>query len=110
MEQFAAASMSIRSNRSFDSVCVVVPGIIVSVADAILRRLATDRPSPLTGILLGIDAKDGRRLGFPTYGLGSGRFGVQLETLEIHTPELCGSYQCAGLLQQSRSTAIGCCL
>ena len=72
MENFAAASMSIHATRAFDSVCMVVPGIIACLADAILRRLATDNASPFTGILLGINTKDGRRLGFPGFGLGLG--------------------------------------
>lgn len=40
MEQFAAASMSIRANRTFDSTCMVIPGLIACIADAVLRRLA----------------------------------------------------------------------
>lgn len=74
--------------RAFDSVCIVVPGIITCIADACLRRMAVDCPSPFSGTLLGINAKDGRRLGFPGFGLGLGGFAAQVETIEVHTLEL----------------------
>jgi hypothetical protein len=52
-ETFAAAAMSIQHNRSFDAVCVVVPGCIAAIADAVIRRLATDRPSEVSAVLIG---------------------------------------------------------
>lgn len=44
-EVFTAAAMSIQSSRPFDGVCIVVTGVIAAIADATIRRLATDRAS-----------------------------------------------------------------
>ena len=85
-DQFAAAAMSIQHSRAFDAVTMVVPGLIAALADSILRRLATDRPSKFTGVLLGLNAGDGRRLGFPGFGLSVGSFAEQTETMEVHYP------------------------
>ena len=87
-DHFSAAALSIQHSRAFDSVCMVVPGLIASIADCILRRLASDRPSKFTGVLLGLSAGDGRRLGFPGFGLSVGSFAEQTETMEVHYPEL----------------------
>jgi hypothetical protein len=87
-DQFSAAALSIQHSRTFDSVCMVVPGLIASIADCILRRLASDRPSKFTGVLLGLNTGDGRRLGFPGFGLSVGSFAEQTETMEVHYPEL----------------------
>jgi hypothetical protein len=37
--------MSIQQSRPFDGVCIVVPGCICAIADALVRRIATDEPS-----------------------------------------------------------------
>ena len=42
MEHFAAAAFSIQQTRSFDAVCVCVPGCIAAIADSLMRRCATD--------------------------------------------------------------------
>jgi hypothetical protein len=86
-EAFAASAMSIQHNRSFDAVCTVVPGVIMAISDAVLRRLATDRPSELSGILMGCTA-DGRQLGVAGFGTSVSTFAEQTETMEIHCPEL----------------------
>jgi hypothetical protein len=87
-DHFSAAAMSIQHSRAFDAVCMVVPGLIAALADSILRRLATDRPSKFCGVLLGVNAGDGRQLGFPGFGLSVGTFAEQTETMEVHYPEL----------------------
>jgi hypothetical protein len=87
-DNFAAAAMSIQHSRPFDAVCMVVPGLMACLADSVLRRLATDRPSKFTGVLLGLNAADGRRLGFPGFGLSVGSFADQTQTMEVHCPEL----------------------
>jgi hypothetical protein len=87
-DHFAAAAMSIQHSRSFDALCMVVPGLIAVLSDSILRRLASDRPSKFTGVLLGLNAGDGRRLGFPGFGISVGSFAEQTETMEVHNPEL----------------------
>jgi len=86
-EGFSAAAMSIQHSRSFDAVCTVVPGVMAAIGDAVLRRLATDRPSELSGILMGMTA-DGRQLGIAGFGCSVGTFSEQTETMEIHYPEL----------------------
>jgi hypothetical protein len=45
IEHFSAAAMSIQQSRPFDGVCIVVPGCICAIADALVRRIATDEPS-----------------------------------------------------------------
>ena len=87
MEQFAAAAMSLQHSRAFDAVCTVVPGCINAIADALLRRLAVDRPSELSAVLMG-QTIDGRPLGFTGFGLSVGTFAEQTETIEVHYPEL----------------------
>jgi hypothetical protein len=87
MESFTAAAMSIQHSRSFDAVCTVVPGCIAALADAVLRRLATDRPSEVSAVLLGCTS-DGRQLGMPGFGLSVSTFAEQSETIEVHYPEL----------------------
>ncbi len=87
MESFTAAAMSIQHSRSFDAVCIVVPGAIAAIADAVLRRMATDRPSEVSAVLLGKN-KDGRSNGNPGFGLSISTFAEQSETMEVHSPEL----------------------
>lgn len=87
LESFAASAMSIQHSRSFDAVCTVVPGVIMAISDAVLRRLASDRPSELSGILMGCTA-DGRQLGIAGFGTSVSTFAEQTETMEIHCPEL----------------------
>jgi len=86
-ECFTAAAMSLQHNRSFDAVCMVVPGVMAAVSDALLRRLAFDRPSELSACLLGCTT-DGRQLGVAGFGTSAGTFAAQSETMEIHYPEL----------------------
>ena len=40
IEHFAAAAMSIQQSRPFDAVCIVVPGCICAISDAIMRKIA----------------------------------------------------------------------
>ena len=86
-EQFAAASLSIQHSRSFDAVCTVVPGVICAIADALLRRRASDRPSEFCCILQG-STVDGIQLGVAGFGTTVSTFAEQTETMEIHCPEL----------------------
>lgn len=87
MEQFAAACFSIQQTRSFDAVCVCVPGCICAIADSILRRRPTDYTSECVSHLMG-QTRDGKQLGIPGFGLSVGTFAEQTETIEVHYPEL----------------------
>jgi hypothetical protein len=87
MEHFSAALLSLQANRCNDAVSVVVPGCICVLADAIIRRRATDKPSEACTHLMGQD-KYGRQLGIFGFGIGVGSFATQTETVEIYTPEL----------------------
>ena len=86
-EQFAAAAFSIQQTRSFDGVCVVVPGCIAALLDSIMRRRASNHPSEACSHLMG-KMKDGRQLGNPGFGISVGTFAEQTETIEVHQPEL----------------------
>ncbi len=86
-EQFASASLSIQHSRSFDAVCTVIPGVICAIADALLRRRASDRPSEFCCILQGTTV-DGIQLGVAGFGTTVSTFAEQTETMEIHCPEL----------------------
>lgn len=48
IEHFAAAAMSIQQSRPFDAVCIVVPGCICAIGDAIMRKIAVDEPSAVS--------------------------------------------------------------
>ena len=87
MEHFAAAAISIPQSRSFDAVCVIVPGVLAALIDVMLRCAATDHPSAVCTHLLG-QTTSGKQLGCPGYGIDVGSFAVQTETMEIHVPEL----------------------
>jgi len=78
---------------------IIVPSCIAAVADAVIRKKATDIPSEvsinlfplkvlnlllLTQVSLNIMGY-GKRHG---YGLSTGKFGDQSETIEVHTAEL----------------------
>jgi hypothetical protein len=49
IEHFAAAAMSIQQSRPFDAVCIIIPGAIAAISDAIIRQLAIDEPSDVSG-------------------------------------------------------------
>lgn len=87
MEHFAAAAFSLQQSRPFDAVCIIVPGVICAISDAVLRRRATNHPSEVCSHLMGQDVY-GRQLGLKGFGLGVGTFASQTETIEAHTPEL----------------------
>lgn len=87
-EHFVASVFSIRQDRPFDSVIIVTMGCITAIADAVMRRRATDLPSEVCSHLLG-QTRDGRQLGVPGYGISTSSFATQTETIESHTPELC---------------------
>ena len=61
-EHFAASSMSIQQSRSFDGVCIIVPGCLAAIADAVIRQIATDEPSEVCSQLSG-KTKYGVQLG-----------------------------------------------
>ena len=62
IEHFSAAALSIQQSRSFDAVCIVVPGCIAAIADAVMRKLASNEPSEICSHLMGRTV-DGRQLG-----------------------------------------------
>lgn len=53
IEHFAAAAFSLDHTMSFDAVRMVVPAAIAAVADAVMRQLATDKPSRVSVHLRG---------------------------------------------------------
>ncbi|KAJ8602501.1 hypothetical protein CTAYLR_001253 [Chrysophaeum taylorii] len=87
IEHFTAAVLSTQQDRALDAVCVVIPGVACAIADAMLRRRATDHPSPFTAQLGGQTAS-GRQLGLRGYGLSAGTFATQTTSIECHVPEL----------------------
>eukprot|EP00457_Paulinella_chromatophora_P000002 gb/GEZN01000002.1/.p1 GENE.gb/GEZN01000002.1/~~gb/GEZN01000002.1/.p1 ORF type:complete len:6816 (+),score=1425.09 gb/GEZN01000002.1/:114-20561(+) len=86
-EHFAAAVGSIQMSRALDAVCLVVPGVICAIADATMRRRASDLPSEVCSHLMG-QTRDGVQLGIPGFGLSVATFATQTETMEVHNPEL----------------------
>jgi len=82
IEHFTASAMSIRGSKSFDATKIIVPGCIAAIADAVMRKKATDIPSEVSLHLMGFGGR-----GQP-YGLSTGMFGSQSETIEVHQPEL----------------------
>eukprot|EP00961_Rhodomonas_salina_P064954 873860-Rhodomonas_salina.1 len=87
MEHFAAAAFSITPTRAHDAVRIVVSGCMCAIADALLRRRATNHPSEAAAQLTGRDAT-GRQLGLRGFGIGVTTFANQTETMEVHTPEV----------------------
>ena len=87
MEHFAAAAFSIQQCRPFDAVCIIVPGCIAAVADALMRRRAINHPSEACCQLMGQDV-NGRQLGWRGFGISVKIFASQTETIECHSPEL----------------------
>lgn len=81
IEHFAAAAFSLQATRSFDAVKIIVPAVIASIADVVMRKKATDIPSEVSLVLMGYERAYG-------YGLSTGKFGDQSETIEVHTAEL----------------------
>merc|ERR1712023_212043 len=67
MEHFAAATMSIQQSKSFDGTCIIVPGCITAVADAIIRKVASDEPSEVCCQMSGRTLQ-GKQLGIPGFG------------------------------------------
>jgi hypothetical protein len=45
IEHFAAAAFALQANRSFDAVKIIIPSVIASIADVVMRKKATDIPS-----------------------------------------------------------------
>ena len=86
-EHFVSSVMSIQQSRPFDAVCIVVPGCICAISDALMRKIATDEPSEACSHLMGRTA-EGRQLGYAGYGLSVGSFATQSETIEVHYAEL----------------------
>ena len=82
VEHFAASAFSLQPTRSFDAVRVLVPAVLLSIADVVLRKVATDIPSEVSLNLAG------HPLSLPPFGVGLGRFVEQSEAMLLHTPEL----------------------
>jgi len=87
-EHFGASVFSIQQDRCFDAAVIVTMGAITAIADAVMRRRASDLPSEVCSHLMG-QTRDGRQLGLPGYGLSPSSFATQTETIEAHAPELC---------------------
>eukprot|EP01083_Nonionella_stella_P030773 84290_1 len=83
IEHFASSAFSLRATRSFDAVRIVVPGCMAAIADAVMRKAATDIPSEVCLHLMG--GVDGCAEAF---GIGPGCFGEQSETIEVTSAEL----------------------
>lgn len=82
IEHFTAAAMSIQQSRSFDGVCIIVPGCIAALADAIIRQVAVDEPSEASAQLSGKTVQ-GRQLGVPGFGISIGSYATQVCTYFI---------------------------
>ena len=82
VEHFAASVFSLQPSRSFDAVRLLVPAALLAVADAVLRKCATDIPSEVSLNLMG------HPLGLLPYGPSVGRFVEQSEVMLLHTPQL----------------------
>lgn len=82
LEHFVASVSSISASRALDAVCIVIPGCFAALADAVLRRRATDHISDVGVHLMG-QTKDGRQLGIPGFGLSVAAFATQTETIEV---------------------------
>eukprot|EP00808_Paulinella_micropora_P027890 g22517.t1 len=74
-------------SRALDALCLVVPGVLCAISDAVMRRRAKDLPSEVCSHLMG-ETRDGKQLGIPGFGLSVATFATQTETMEVHTPEL----------------------
>jgi hypothetical protein len=81
IEHFASSAFALQATRSFDAVRIIVPACIAAIADAAMRKKATDIPSEVSLHLMGYGGLHG-------YGLSTGKFGDQSETIEVHTAEL----------------------
>ena len=82
VEHFAASVFSLQPSRSFDAVRVLIPAALLAVADAVLRKEATDIPSEVSVNLMG------HPLGLLPYGINVGRLIEQSEVMVLHSPEL----------------------
>lgn len=45
IEHFASSALSLQATRSFDAVRIIVPACMAALADAVIRKKATDIPS-----------------------------------------------------------------
>ena len=82
VEHFAASVFSLQPSRSFDAVRLLVPAALLAIADAVLRKEATDIPSEISLNLMG------HPLGLLPYGINVGRLVEQSEVMLLHAPEL----------------------
>eukprot|EP01012_Entosiphon_sulcatum_P009332 TRINITY_DN1521_c0_g2_i1.p1 TRINITY_DN1521_c0_g2~~TRINITY_DN1521_c0_g2_i1.p1 ORF type:complete len:4962 (-),score=1074.52 TRINITY_DN1521_c0_g2_i1:73-14958(-) len=80
-EHFASSSLSLQDTRSLDAIKLVVMGSLMVMADASLRKLATDIPSVISQHLLGWEDE-------PAYGVGPGAFAGHTDTIQTACPEL----------------------
>lgn len=81
-EHWASSAFSLQATRSFDASKIIVPGVFAAIADAVLRKKATDIPSEVSLHLMGYGGRG------PAYGISLGKFGEQSETIEVHNAEL----------------------
>eukprot|EP00808_Paulinella_micropora_P006835 g75373.t1 len=86
-EHFASKVLSLHQCRELDAVCMIIPGVIAAIADAVMRKRAVDLPSEACTHLMG-QLRDGKQLGIPGFGLTCSTFQTQIETTEIHNMEL----------------------
>lgn len=83
-EMFTATALSIVQSRSFDASCIVVHGCIAAIADSVMRKMATDKPSEACAHLMGKNVDD-VQLGMPGFGISVGIFAAQSESIQVRS-------------------------
>jgi hypothetical protein len=84
---FAACSMSLRMNRSFDSARILTMACMAAIADSVIRMRASDIPSMLSLHINGA-APQTPEFYFRPFGFDASTFRSQSEHLIFLTPEL----------------------
>eukprot|EP01012_Entosiphon_sulcatum_P007139 TRINITY_DN13559_c0_g1_i1.p1 TRINITY_DN13559_c0_g1~~TRINITY_DN13559_c0_g1_i1.p1 ORF type:complete len:4669 (-),score=764.85 TRINITY_DN13559_c0_g1_i1:3029-17035(-) len=80
-EHWVSSCLSLNTKKEFDASRIVVLGGMLCIADAVIRNVATDRPSRITLHFRGYR-------GAQPYASGLGRFAKQTETISVSSPEL----------------------
>ena len=83
---YTAVSLSLRASRSFDSTRMLVFGCMACLADAIIRVVASDRPSKFS---LHYDGKAEAPAGLlQPFGLTTGYFAIESEDASYTNPDM----------------------
>ena len=85
IEHFASSALSLNHTRSLDAVRMVVPTCVATIADCVLRQLATNIPSELSHHLRCVVSGEEQHKGF---GLDAGALAVQSAVVVCHSAEL----------------------